>query len=161
MCCSYLAVCGVQLLVVAGGRDDSFSYLDTVELLRDYRTATSWVVATGRLHRAVKNARMTLVGPHLYLTGGRDSNLDSRTGECLPPRPLCLTSSLQKYCGSVQWKRTGCRLGTWPLVDISTARSPSPTPPPTAPASATSPPAARRRRQLDWPRTATDLDLCI
>ena len=100
----------MQLLVVAGGYH-GYSRLDTVELLRDYRTATSWVVATGRLPRAMNSPRMTLVGPHLYLTGGRDSNLDSRTGECLPPRPLCLTS-LQKYCGSVQWKRTGCRLGT-------------------------------------------------
>ena len=92
-------MCGVQLLVVAGGSNDR--NLDTVELLRDYRTATSWVVATGRLPRAVWNPRMTLVGSHLYLTGGRD------TSECLPPRPLCLTSSLKKYCGSVQW-----RLGT-------------------------------------------------
>ena len=62
-------MCGVQLLVVAGGSDNLFR-LDTVELLRDYRTATSWVVATGRLPRAVTEARMTLVGPHLYLTGG-------------------------------------------------------------------------------------------
>ena len=119
----------MQLLVVAGGRHGS--YLDTVELLRDYRTATSWVVATGRLPRGVWGARMTLVGPHLYLTGG--FNNTGRTGECLPPRPLCLTSSLQKYCGSVQWKRTGRRLGTWPVVDISTARSPSAIPPPSAP----------------------------
>ena len=150
-------MCGVQLLVVAGGSNDR--NLDTVELLRDYRTATSWVVATGRLPRTLYSARMTLVGPHLYLTGGMDSSYNRRTGECLPPRPLCLTSSLQKYCGSVQWKRTGWRLGTWPEVGLATARSPSPTPPPTAPASATSPPPARRRRVR--PRTATDLDLCI
>ena len=81
-----LAVCGVQLLVVAGGYDGSILY--TVELLRDYRTATSWVVATARLPRALYAARMTLVGPHLYLTGGQEqvgyiTNL--RTGECLPP----------------------------------------------------------------------------
>ena len=126
-------MCGVQLLVVAGGYSDYY-LLDTVELLRDYRTATSWVVATGRLPRGLDRARMTLVGPHLYLTGGVDSSYNRRTGECLPPRPLCLTSSLQKYCGSVQWKRTGWRLGTWPIVDMATARSPSPTPPPTAPA---------------------------
>ena len=111
MWCSYPTLCGVQLLVVAGGYE-SGSYLDTVELLRDYRTATSWVVATGRLPRALSSARMTLVGPHLYLTGGQDSSNNYRTGECLPPRPLCLTSCLQKYCDSVQWKRTGCRLGT-------------------------------------------------
>ena len=124
-------LCGVQLLVVAGGYDDW--YLDTVELLRDYRTATSWVVATGRLPRAVVGARMTLVGPHLYLTGGYDGS-NYRTGECLPPRPLCLTSCLQKYCGSVQWKRTGWRLGTWPMLDIDHQPSPSTTPPLTAPA---------------------------
>ena len=106
MCFSYPAVCGVQLLVVAGGWNGS--PLDTVELLRDYRNATlSWVVATARLPRGLRWARMTLVGPHLYLTGGRDSSSNLRTGECLPPRPLCLTSSLKKYCGSVQW-----RLGT-------------------------------------------------
>ena len=100
----------MQLLVVAGGYDGS--YLDTVELLRDYRTATAWVMATGRLPRVLSGARMTLVGPHLYLTGGYDGSYNDRTGECLPPRPLCLTSSLQKYCGSVQRKRTGWRLGT-------------------------------------------------
>ena len=92
-------MCGVQLLVVAGGWGGFF--LDTVELLRDYRTATAWSVATGRLPRGLVYARMTLVGPHLYLTGGEASFQAYRTGECLPPRPLCLTSSLQKYCGSV------------------------------------------------------------
>ena len=49
-------MCGVQLLVVAGGSYGG--YLDTVELLRDYRTATSWVVATGRLPRTLDAARM-------------------------------------------------------------------------------------------------------
>ena len=119
------------MLVVAGGYA-GYSRLDTVELLRDYRSATSWVVATGRLPRALYSARMTLVGPHLFLTGGRDNSYNGRTGECLPPSHLYMTS-LQKYCGFVQWKRTGCRLGTSPVVDIDTARSPSPTPAPTAP----------------------------
>ena len=74
-------MCGVQLLVVAGGYDGS--YLDTVELLRDYRTATAWVMATGRLPRVLSGARMTLVGPHLYLTGGEESwDSSGRTGEC-------------------------------------------------------------------------------
>ena len=96
---SYPALYGVQLLVVAGGSENSgYDNLNTVELLRDYRTATSWVVATGRLPRAVFGARMTLVGPHLYLTGGWDRSwgTSGRTGECLPPRPLCLTFCLQK-----------------------------------------------------------------
>ena len=98
-CVVTLDVCGVQLLVVAGGSDASYFNLNTVELLRDYSTATStsWVVATGRLPRAVWGARMTLVGPHLYLTGGLDSSNKGRTGECLQPRPLCLTSCLQKF----------------------------------------------------------------
>ena len=86
----------MQLLVVAGGVGGGY-YLDTVELLRDYRTATSWVVATGRLPRTVTGARMTLVGPHLYLTGGLDGSDNSRTGEYSLPRPLCLTSCLQKF----------------------------------------------------------------
>ena len=89
-------MCGVQLLVVAGGYH-GYSRLDTVELLRDYRTATSWVVATGRLPRAMNSPRMTLVGPHLYLTGGLDLSDNSRTGEYSLPRPLCLTSCLQKF----------------------------------------------------------------
>ena len=71
----------MQLLVVAGGLGEAISSLDTVELLRDYRTATSWVVATGRLPRAVEEARMTLMGSHLFLTGGEDSSRNIRTGE--------------------------------------------------------------------------------
>ena len=74
-------MCGVQLLVVAGGEEGWSGGLDTVELLRDYRTATSWVVATGRLPRVLSGARMTLVGPHLYPTGGLDSSYNRRTGE--------------------------------------------------------------------------------
>jgi len=85
------AACGAtgQLLVVAGGIED-FSPtppLDTVELLRDYRTATSWVVATARLPRAVHGARMTLLGTDLYLTGGFDSSYNRRT-EILRFRPV-------------------------------------------------------------------------
>ena len=73
--------CGVQLLVVAGGSGG----IDTVELLRDYRTATAWVMATGRLPRVLSGARMTLVGPHLYLTGGLGGIYSNhQTGEDLP-----------------------------------------------------------------------------
>jgi len=93
-----------KLLVVAGGYNDNYEALDTIEVLRmDSDNVGNWETLETRLPRPLNGFKMENVGEKLYIVGGKDDNNEANTEVVIFDPVSSKFSTIQGYTSQPHW----------------------------------------------------------